>query len=141
MENNIVVTNNNSITASLAGSTDVFCSFKVETNEDKARLFAATNNPDYRLADCINKVIYVKDIYAESVECTNEETGEGSVCPRVVLIDKDNKSYQCVSVGIFSAVKKLIGIYGAPTWEEPIPIEVKQLTKGKKKMLSLNIVS
>lgn len=125
--------------ANLTNDTNAFCSFKATTEEEKARLFDIANNPDERLADCINKTINLKDIYVEEVECTNEETGEVSLAPRVVLIDDKAHSYQCVSVGILSAIKKMIAIYGIPTWEKPIPVEVKQITKGQRKMLSLKI--
>jgi hypothetical protein len=118
-----------------------FCSMDAKTDEEKGKLFNATNNPDARLSDCINQKIYVKDLYIEVVNCTNEETGEITPAPRIVIIDKDNKSYQCVSVGIYSALKKMIQIYGVPTWSTPIPIMVKQITKGARKMLTLNIAA
>lgn len=117
-----------------------YCSVTVETDEDKAKLFNAMNNPDERLADCINKTINVKDLFIEVVNCTNEETGEITACPRIVLIDDKMKSYQAVSLGIYSALKKIIGIFGEPkTWKKPLSMEVKQITKGNKKMLTLNL--
>lgn len=118
-----------------------FCSKVAETDKDRADLYNAMNNPDFRLADCINKKIYAKDLYIEVVNCTNEETGEVTAAPRIVIIDNGGKAYQAVSVGIYSALKKVIQIYGAPTWEKPIPLEVKQITKGARKMLTLNIAT
>lgn len=118
-----------------------FTSMVAQTNEEKAKLFNAMNNPDERLADCINKTIMAKDLYVEVVNCTNEETGEITACPRIVIIDDKGKSYQAVSIGIYSALKKVIQIYGAPTWETPIKLEVKQISKGTRKMLTLNVVA
>ena len=118
-----------------------FCSMSAETPEEKAQLFNAMNNPDERLADCINKRIAVKDLYVEVVNCTNQETGETQTCPRIVVIDDKGKSYQCVSIGIYSAFKKIIQVYGAPTWEKPVTVEVKQISKGTRKMLTLNVVA
>lgn len=118
-----------------------FTSMVAETPEEKARLFNAMNNPDERLADCINKQIKAKDLYIEVVNCTNEETGEVTACPRIVIIDEKGKSYQAVSIGIYSALKKVIQVYGAPTWATPVNLEVKQVTKGNKKMLTLNVVA
>ena len=123
----------------IMGNEEFYCSFEATTPEEKAQLFEIMNNPAERLADNINKTIYVKDVYCEIVDCVNEETGEVSKAPRVVLIDKDNVGYQAVSTGIFSAVKKLFMIYGTPTWEKPIPIEIKQIKKGKKSLLTFNI--
>lgn len=118
-----------------------FCSLVAESDEDKAKLFNAMNNPDKRIADCINTVIRAKDLYVEVVQCTNEETGEITPAPRLVLIDEKGESYQAVSVGIYSALKKIIQIYGVPTWEKAIPLMVKQVTKGSRKMLTLSVVS
>lgn len=130
-----------SLTADLTTAQMQFCSMKANTPQEKAKLFNAMNNPDERLGDCINKQIKMKDLYVEIVNCTNEETGETTACPRIVIIDVNKKSYQCVSVGIFSALKKIIQIYGAPTWEEAVTVEIKQITKGNKKMLTLNVIA
>lgn len=117
-----------------------FCSMTAATDEAKAKLFNAMNNPDERLSEMINRRIAAKDLYVEIVNCTNEETGEVTACPRIVIIDDKGKSYQCVSIGIYSALKKIIQVFGAPTWEKPVNIEVKQITKGARKMLTLNVV-
>lgn len=119
-----------------------YCSMKAESDSEKAALFNATNNPDFRLADRINMEIKVKDVFVEAVHCTNRDTGEVNVCPRVVLIDDKNVGYQCVSIGVFSAIKKLFGVYGEPMyWKAPIKMMVKQITKGEKQMLTLNVVT
>ena len=133
--NALVIAEENAI----MGNEEFYCSFNATTPEEKAQLFEIMNNPAERLADNINKTIYVKDVYCEIVDCVNEETGEVTKAPRVVLIDKNNVGYQAVSTGIFSAVKKLFMIYGQPTWENPIAIEIKQIKKGKKSLLTFNI--
>lgn len=117
-----------------------FCSMTANSKEEQVKLYNAMNNPDERLSDCINMTLNVKDIYVEIVTCTNEETGEQTQCPRIVLIDAEGKSYQCVSIGIYSAIKKAIQVFGVPTWHEPVKMEVKQVTKGTRKMLTLNVV-
>lgn len=117
-----------------------FCSMTAETEEEKAHLFNVINNPEKRLADCINMTIQAKHLYIEVVNCTNEETGEITACPRIVIIDEKGVAYQAVSLGIYSALKKVIQIFGTPqTWKQAIPLEVKQVTKGTRKMLTLNI--
>lgn len=118
-----------------------FCSMTANTHDEKAKMFNAMNNPDKRIADCINMKIRAKDLYIEVVNCTNEETGEVTACPRIVIIDDKGISYQAVSIGIYSALKKAIQVFGPPTWVEPVTLEVKQVTKGNKKMLTLNVVA
>lgn len=129
------------LVADLTTARTSFCSMTADTDEKKAQLYNAMNNPELRLADCINTQIRAKDLYIEVVNCTNEETGEVTACPRIVIIDEKGKSYQCVSVGIYSALKKVIQVFGAPTWEKPVVLEVKQISKGTRKMLTLNVVA
>ena len=111
-----------------------------QTDDEKINLYNCLNSPDERIADHINEVISVKDILVEMVELENDETGETTKCPRIILIDAEGKSYACVSVGIFSALQKTIKLFGAPTWTTPKKFKVKQITKGKKTMLSLEMV-
>lgn len=153
MENNnaMVVANRNAVnrfedegfnvSVDLTSAQTQFCSMTANTHEEKAAMYNAMNNPDKRLADCINMQIKAKDLYIEVVNCTNEETGEVNACPRIVIIDDKGVSYQAVSIGIYSALKKVIQVFGAPTWEKPVTLEVKQITKGNRKMLTLNVVA
>lgn len=129
------------IVADMTTAKTQFTSMTAETDEAKAKLYNAMNNPDERLADCINMTINAKDLYIEVVSCTNQETGAITACPRIVIIDDKGKSYQAVSIGIYSALKKVIQVYGAPTWEKPVKLAVKQITKGNRKMLTLNVVA
>ena len=129
------------IVADMTTAKTQFTSMVATTDDEKAKLYNAMNNPDKRLADCINMVINAKDLYIEVVNCTNQETGEVTACPRIVIIDDKGVSYQCVSIGIYSAFKKVIQVYGAPTWDKPVKIRVIQITKGNRKMLTLNVVT
>lgn len=128
------------VSVDLSSRQTSFSSLVAVTDDEKADMFNAVNNPDKRLADCINMTINAKDLFIEVVNCTNEETGEITACPRIVIVDDKKVSYQAVSVGIYSALKKIIQIYGAPTWDKPIKLMVKQITKGNRKMLTLNAV-
>lgn len=119
-----------------------YCSYVAETEEQKATLFKVMNNPEKRVADCINEVISVKDVYCEVVECKNKETGEITKCPRIVLIDSDGNGYQAVSRGVFGALSKLFQVYGEPhTWEHPIDLKVKQISKDTNKILTFEVVA
>ncbi len=119
-----------------------FCTLIPATDDEKAKLYNATNNPDFRLADFIGKTISMKDVYIEVVECVNKESGEIQTCPRIVILDKDLKGYACVSVGIYSSIKKIFQYYGTPNkWEKPLDIEIKQISKAERKMLSINVVT
>lgn len=118
-----------------------FYSFVPEDNAGKIKLFNAINNPDERLADHINMTIPVKDVLIEIVELVQESSGELEKCPRIILIDDKGKTYQAVSIGIMNGLKKLFKLFGPPTWETPVKLRVKQVTKGEKKMLTLEAVA
>lgn len=115
------------------------CSVKAEDAASKAIVFNAATNPDYKVKSCINKKIRVKDLYAESIEVVNEETGEIVNVPRMVLIDDEGASYECMSVGMFSAIRKLVAVYGEPTWDPPLEVTVKEKPVGKGSMLTLQM--
>lgn len=122
-------------------STSTFCSVQGGDRKAKALVYNAMNNPTHRIGDCINKKLKIKDVLAELIELESEETGEMQVVPRVVLIDEKGESYQAVSTGIFNAVKKAIAVFGAPTWDEPIEIEIKQISLGKNQMLTFDVIA
>ena len=118
-----------------------YCSIKADPADRDAagRVFNALNNPEHRVADFINKKISVKDVLVEIAEVVNEDTGEVEQAPRVVLIDEKGEAYQSVSVGMFTAVKNAIKVFGAPTWEPPLGIVIKQKAVGKGSMLTFDI--
>jgi NAD/NADP transhydrogenase alpha subunit len=112
------------------------------TEEEKAQMANAMINPDHRVADFINNIIFLKDIYIEQIQMPNQKTGELQDLPRIVLFDKDGKAYGATSFGIFSALRKIADVYGDPrTWTKPLAVKDKQKTIGENKMLTLEIVS
>lgn len=118
-----------------------FCSMIPKNEDEEVVLFNAMNNPEKRIGDCINMTINVKHVFCEVVTCVNRETGESNLCPRIVLIDTDGVGYQAVSLGVFSALKKIFAIKGSPTtWKKPVKLQVVQITKGDRKLLTFNMV-
>lgn len=117
-----------------------FCSMKPKNEDEEIILFNAMNNPEKRIGDCINMTIEVKDVYCEVVTCINNDTGEHTLCPRIVLIDKNGIGYQAVSLGVYSALKKVFAVKGEPsTWKKPVKLKVLQITKGERKLLTFNM--
>ena len=118
---------------------NAFCSIKEDSLEAKKLVYNASNNPTHKIDDYINKEIALKDVFVEIIELVNENTGELEQAPRIVLIDDKGESYQCVSNGIFGSLKKLMAIFGEPTWEEPIHVVVKQVKVKRGTMLTLEV--
>lgn len=121
-----------SISTDIMESTEaLFCSLDNSTREGQIKMYNAMNAPTGRVGEMIGKTITVSDILAEPIAITNED-GTVSDSVKLALITPDGESYTCVSVGIYNAVKKLIAVFGMPTWTDPLPLEVKQVTiKGR----------
>lgn len=118
-----------------------FCSMIPKNEDEEILLFNAMNNPKHRLTDFINKTITLRHVFCEIVNVYNENTGERDLCPRIVLIDTKGEGYQCVSLCVFSALKKIFSVKGSPdTWKKPVNLEVKQITKGVKNILTFNML-
>ena len=145
MSNELTIYNDENAKETMIGTltnekVTMFTSMSAQTVDEKKALFNAMNNPEKRVADMIGKEIVIRDVFVESVDMVNEETGEVTIAPRIVLVDVKGVSYQCVSTGIFSALKKLFQIFGMPTWENGIKTEVAQIQKGKRNILTLRVI-
>lgn len=124
----------------MASAENSFCTFPIDTEDSKIKLFNAMNSPDHSVSEMINQVITIKDFYAESVELPNAETGELMACVRVVLFDDKGETYSAVSVGIVSSLKKLLRVFGHPSgWVKPLAVKIKQVKVEKGSMLTLEL--
>lgn len=138
-KNELIISEDEKIIGELTERKTMFCSLNPSNDDEKMVVYNAMNNPAKRISDCINTTINVKNVFCEVVNCKNNETGEITTCPRIVLIDDKGVGYQAVSIGIYSAIKKLIAVFGEPTWEKAIKLKVVQVTKGERKMLNLEV--
>lgn len=120
--------------------TQPYCSFPVESHEDRVKLYNMINGSTERLADHINKTLVLRDVFIEEVNLVNEETGEVANCPRIVFMAVDGKMYGCVSFGILQAFKRLCMCFGWPSWNPGLTVEVKQRKIKEKNMLTLEVV-
>lgn len=122
-----------------AQGSSAYSSMRSGTLKEKAALYNAMSNPTHKVGDYINQTIRVKDIYVESIELTDEDTGEVQIAPRIVLIDTNGDSYQAVSRGVFNALQRLIRLFGEPTWDDGLPVKVRQISLGRNQMLTLEV--
>lgn len=134
MNNQLAMFNANEVTAYLAISP--------KTDEDAKIIFNSTNNPTYRLKDKINETIYLSNYYLEKVKLQDRNNpGEMVDGVRVILIDCNGDSYQCVSKGVMQALTRIETLFGSiDGWSEPKAVKVKLLNLGQNSMLSLELV-
>lgn len=139
-ENELATTNTNNILNSQAGA--MVCSIKADPTDRQAsaKIYNAMNNPTHRVNDYINKEIDVTDFLIEMTDILNDETGEVSTVPRVVLIDADGESYQSVSIGMANVVRNLVNVCGMAPWNPPVTIRIKQQPTKRGSMLTADMV-
>lgn len=118
-----------------------YCSKNVETEEEKKDLFNALETCDALLNDCVGQEIAIKDVYCEEREVMDDETGEMKKKYRTILFDVNGQTYATGSYGIFNIMRKLMAIYGAPTWENGLKVKVAKRPIGNgKSTLTLTLV-
>ena len=130
-----------SIADDMAQANQFFFTGSLETQNDKKAFFNAIQNPDKQLRDHINKTIDLVNVYVAPVMLeSSEEPGVKVQCPRTVLFDADGTSYTCVSIGVYNSLRTLFQTFGDPgEWEEPITVEVKQVSRGTNQLLTLKV--
>ena len=118
-----------------------YCSKLVEKEEEKKELFNALETCDALLNDCVGQEINIKDIYVEEREVPDETTGEMKTKYRTILFDINGQTYATGSYGIVNIIKKLMVIYGKPTWEKGVKVKVAKRPVGNgKTSLTLTLV-
>lgn len=132
-------TNEMTLFSGIQGKT--FCSKVVETEQEKKDLFNALEQCDALLNDCVGTEIEIRDVYCEEKEVLDDETGELKKKYRTILFATNGQTYATGSYGIFNIIKKLIQIYGMPTWEDGIKVKVAKRPMGNgKSTLTLNLI-
>jgi len=138
MKNEITVKNDNLMEST---KSKIFCSVVADTEESKKALFNALEECDALLNNCEGQEINIKDIYIECYDKVDEKTGEVKVKYRTIIFDVSGQTYATASYGIYNIFKKIIAIYGMPTWEEGIKVKVAKRPIGQgKSTLTLTLV-
>lgn len=124
-----------------SGGEMYYTSLDVDKLENKKIVLRCLGECDERVKQCINAKITVANIFAHMVELANDETGEISQQPRVVLISPDGLTYECVSQGVYRDVSALIWLFGKPPWNPPLELIPRLIDlKGGRNMLKLELV-
>lgn len=129
---------------------DTYCSFKPDEFDAKIKLYNAINNPDRRVADCINKEIRLRDVVIKAVKLSEErnradnwtDVGDSKERDgfRVILIDEDGLSYSATSAGIYNSVATIRSVFGMLHFETPLTVQVNQVKTKNGNTLTLRVV-
>lgn len=145
--------NNNNALMNIVGNVNEqqYMSFALDTIEDRKRVYNALNSPDARLGDVINMTIPMVDVVVRRVELSKrnedsipeefKEMEENSAREgyRVVIFDKDGKTYTATSRGIYTSIQNILAILGTLHFEEPLNVIVRQISTKNGKTLTLEL--
>lgn len=109
---------------------------KKETRADKIALLNALDSADKRVTDCIGQVITVKGIYAETHYSKKKEK---QVC-RTLVIDDQGVSYATGSFVFMNSLKAIMDVFGAPTDEEPLKIQIVEKPMERGNAITAKVV-
>lgn len=110
-------------------------------NENKVLLYNALQNCDLLLKDCKNQKIKMCNVYIEEYKKENldEKTGEVKKVSkfRTIIFDESGKTYATGSYGVYNSIRQIVGIFGNPSNENPILVEVgeRDIDKNKKSLI------
>lgn len=94
------------------------------TFEGKVKLYSALQNAE-KLSDHLNEPLHMVNAVAQSVQVSDEFTGEVSSTSRVIIVTDDDKAYAATSPTLLAGLNTMFGIFGTPnTWKKPIVIKV-----------------
>lgn len=94
------------------------------TFDGKVRLYSALQNAA-KLSDHLNEPLHMVNAVAQSVQVTDEQTGEMTNSARVIIVTDDDKAYAATSPTLLAGLNTMFGIFGTPnTWEKPIAVKV-----------------
>lgn len=122
------------------------------TITDNRQIFNLENSCDYKLNDCKNEVIRVKDVLIKVIETpmaepeVNEETGEivrdNEYKKVTILIDDNGKSYVTGSKMFTNQMMRYINMFGIGEFEEGLVIKIieKSVKNSGNKALGFELV-
>ena len=117
----------------------IVTSLTLSTIEDKKKMFNAMNVTDFSLSDHLDEPIHVVDYLIHDCEIS-DDNGEMQETKRLVIFDKDGKTYSTVSNSAYDSFGKIITIFGEPSdWNGEIAIRATERKSRKYKFISLEV--
>lgn len=117
----------------------IVTSLTLSTIEDKKKMFNAMNVTDFSLSDHLDEPIHVVDYLIHDCEIS-DDNGETQETKRLVIFDKDGKTYSTVSNSAYDSFGKIITIFGEPSeWNGEIAIRATERKSRKYKFISLEV--
>ena len=119
---------------------DTYISFQLDNPSSRIAAYNAINNPDAKISDMINKTIDLVDVVMVPVTLVSDETGEVESAMRSILVDADGTTYTATATGIFNSLKNIYLIFGTLHFDDPIKVEVNQVSTKRGNTLTLKLI-
>lgn len=114
------------------------CTKNIDSIETGKALYNALEKCDTLLSECVGNKINIKDIYIEKREIVDKD-GVVKDKYRTIIFDVAGKTYATGSYGVYNALVKMCRIFGNPTWDKGIEVEVARKPVGDGKQ-SLTLI-
>lgn len=117
----------------------MYCSFKVESNEEKIKLYNATSGDAARLADSAGEVISMMDVVVIPVDILNKD-GSTATCPRATIITTEGEYLACTSWGVYNSLRRLNSIFGSLHFENGLKVQAVEVKTKSGSTINLKVI-
>jgi hypothetical protein len=101
------------------------------TDFNARKAVAAALTSSTPIDESMGQTIQLVNFIVQPVDLVDDDSGEVTTAPRVILIDDEGKAYHATSVGLLSSVRNIVSVLGEPSdWPEPVAVRVEQ-QKGR----------
>ena len=115
---------------------DFFSTLPMRTPKERMAVLKKITSAT-KVDDAVGTTINLANVIIQSVDLTNETTGEIEGALRITLLDEDDNAFVATSKGIANQLKVLLQVMGDPAeWTEPVPITFAQEGSGTRKYLT-----
>jgi hypothetical protein len=101
----------------------------LDTTKNKAMIAAAMSDADFNLMEYFDKgnsPINMIGVMVQSVNLTDDESGEVTSTYRTVIFDDQNRTFAAVSEGVIGSLQNIFALYGFPSKENPIKVAARR---------------
>lgn len=82
----------------------MFTTFDTNDIENVLKVAEVMAQPDHRLRDFVNTELTIQDIIMHPIKQVDQNTGMEVDVPRIIIVDDQGRSFNCVSKGIYNAL-------------------------------------
>jgi len=114
------------------GGQKMSTSLDLQNPSNRVILLKAFQDCDMRLTEAVNVLISAVDYVAHEISLVSKETGELVDAVRLVVIDTDGATYECVSTTLLKSLQTVAFAYGPPPWSPPMTLTVRTKKRGER---------